>query len=213
MSDVAAIVLAAGSASRFRASAGKNGPVTKLVALLDGKALVRRVAEAALASRARPVIVVTGHARAEVEAALVGLPLRFIHNADFASGLASSLKAGIAAAPADAQGALILLGDMPDLSVGVIDALIAARAAHPGAKAIVPLFGGKRGNPALVSRTLFQAVAQLEGDIGARALIAAAGADIVETPVDDAAIHFDVDTPEVLAARQAAPARGSKGAG
>ena len=138
MSDVAAIVLAAGSASRFRASAGKNGPVTKLVALLDGKALVRRVAEAALASRARPVIVVTGHARAEVEAALVGLPLRFIHNADFASGLASSLKAGIAAAPADAQGALILLGDMPDLSVGVIDALIAARAAHPGAKAIVP---------------------------------------------------------------------------
>ena len=62
MSRIAAIILAAGQASRFRAAAGESGPATKLVAQLEGKPLVRHVAEAALASRAAPVIVVTGHA-------------------------------------------------------------------------------------------------------------------------------------------------------
>ena len=199
MSEVAAIILAAGKASRFRAAAGEAGPATKLVAMLDGKPLVRHVAEAALASRARPVVVVTGHAQAEVERALSGLPVAFVHNPDFATGLASSLRAGVAALPAAAAGALVLLGDMPRVSPPVIDALIVAKDATPAAKAIVPVLAGKRGNPALVTRALFPAIAALEGDTGARALLAAAGPDVAEVAMEDAAIAFDVDTPDALA--------------
>ena len=199
MSEVAAIILAAGKASRFRAAAGESGPATKLIALLDGKPLVRHAAEAALASRATPVVVVTGHAREEVVAALAGLLVSFVHNPDFATGLASSLRAGVGALPADAAGALVLLGDMPRVSAAVIDALIAAREGAPGAKAIVPVLAGKRGNPALVTRALFPAVAVLEGDVGARALLAAAGLDVAEVAMEDTAIAFDVDTPDALA--------------
>ena len=73
MSRIAAVILAAGQASRFRAAAGEAGPATKLVALLAGEPLVRHVAQAALASRARPVVVVTGHAEGAVRAALLDL--------------------------------------------------------------------------------------------------------------------------------------------
>src|SRR5579884_729248 len=110
MNDLAAIILAAGLGTRF---AGGNASTTKLLAELDRKPLVRHVADAALASGARPVIVVTGHAREGVENALRELPLTFVHNADYVSGLASSVRVGIAAVPQEAAGAIILLGDMP----------------------------------------------------------------------------------------------------
>src|SRR4029077_13522341 len=87
---VAAIVLAAGRSTRM------GGP-NKLLAEIGGKPLVRIAAEQALASRARPVVVVTGHQRAEVEAALKGLPVTFAHNPDFAEGLSTSVKTGLAA--------------------------------------------------------------------------------------------------------------------
>ena len=116
MPDIAAIILAAGRSLRFRAEGGRE--ISKLVASLDGKPLVRHVAEAALASRARPVVVVTGHAQEVVEAALAGLPVVFANNAGFAAGLASSLKVGVAALPSGVAGALVLLGDMPRRRAG-----------------------------------------------------------------------------------------------
>ncbi len=122
LSEIAAIILAAGLSSRF----GAGPEETKLVVPLWGKPLVRNVAEAALASRARPIIVVTGHAAAQVEAALKNRDLSFISNPDYRTGLASSLKAGIAALPETAAGALILLADMPCVSVSLIDRLIQA---------------------------------------------------------------------------------------
>src|SRR5437763_7876495 len=156
MVEIAAIVLAAGQASRYRAAGG--GEATKLIADWRGEKLVRWTVRAALASRARPVLVVTGHARAEVEAALTDLDVRFAHNPEFADGLATSLKAGVAALEAEIGGAVVLLGDMPDVSAGVIDALIAGFHAAPGACAAIPVFGERRGNPALLGRALFAAV-------------------------------------------------------
>ncbi len=199
MTEIAALILAAGSASRFRAAAGSTGPATKVVATLDGKPLVRHVAEAALASRARSVVVVTGYAKDAVEAALAGLPVQFVHNADFATGLASSLRAGVRALPETVDGALILLADMPRISASVIDGLIAARETSPDARALVPVFSGQRGNPVLIMRVLFSEVGQLRGDVGARPLLAAAGENVVEVAMSDAAITFDVDTPDALA--------------
>ena len=189
---VAAIILAAGTSSRFRAGGGREA--SKLVAPHAGKPLVRHVAEAALASQARPVILVTGHARGEVEAALAGLALTRVHNAAYAEGLAGSLKAGIAAVPPGAAGAVILLGDMPGVTAAIIDALIEAFAASPHALAVVPAHDGRRGNPALLGRAAFPAFAGLSGDQGARKLIDAAGDAVIEVLVANEAIFRDIDT-------------------
>ena len=198
MSSIAAIILAAGQASRFRAAAGEAGPATKLVAQLDGKPLVRHVAQAALASRAAPVIVVTGHAEEVVRAALEGLPLTFTHNGAYASGLASSLQQGLSRVPPDCEGALVMLGDMPLVSPQIIEQLIEAFERHPTTKAVAPVREGQRGNPVLLSRALFPAVAALSGDVGARALLAAAQGEIIEVAVASRAVTFDVDTPDAL---------------
>jgi molybdenum cofactor cytidylyltransferase len=197
MGEVAAIILAAGFSSRFRAAGGVEA--SKLVAEFQRRPIVRWVAEAALASRARPLIVVTGHARAEVEAALAGLPLSFAFNPDFATGLASSLKRGLAAAPQDVFGAIILLGDMPRIRAEAIDAILDAFEKNPAALAAAPTYLGRPGNPVLLGRVLFSRVASLEGDEGARRLLSAADpARIVEIPFADDSVTLDVDTPADL---------------
>jgi molybdenum cofactor cytidylyltransferase len=197
-SRVGAVVLAAGQSSRFRAGGGTD--LTKLVAKLDGKPIVRRVVETALATKARPVVVVTGYARDSVEAVVADLDVDVAFNPNFASGLASSLKAGLAAMPSDVTGALMLLGDMPWIETRLIDALIDAFLARKDALAAVPLHEGRRGNPVLLGRGLFEAATRLEGDEGARRLIAALGAgELVEVAVSDIGVAFDIDTPDDLA--------------
>src|SRR5947199_7324212 len=102
-----------------------GGP-NKLLEEINGRPLVRHVAEHVLASRAKPVIVVTGHQKERVERALAGLPVTFVHNPDFADGLSTSLKTGIAAVAADAadaDGAIVCLGDMPQGRAKLIDRL------------------------------------------------------------------------------------------
>lgn len=202
MSRIAAILLAAGRSQRYRDAGGDEA--TKLLADFHGEPVVRASARAALASRAAPLIVVTGHARVAVEAALAGLSLGFAQNPDFATGLASSLRVGIAAAPAQAEGALVLLGDMPAVSPAAIDALIDAFASRPDALAVVPVIDGQRANPVLLSRRLFARIAGLQGDEGARRLLRELDpALVVECGLNDAALTLDVDTPEQLAKARA----------
>jgi molybdenum cofactor cytidylyltransferase len=201
VTSIGAIVLAAGKSSRFRAAGGLD--LTKLVAKLDGKPIVRRVVEAALTSKARPVVVVTGYARDSVEAAVVDCDVNLAFNAKFASGLASSLSVGLSAMPRDVAGALVLLGDMPLIEPRLADALIEAFLARQGALAAIPLTEGRRGNPVLLGRGLFEAAMRLKGDEGARKLIGALNeGELVEVEASDMGVTFDVDTPEDLAAAQ-----------
>ena len=193
---IAAIVLAAGRSTRM-------GAINKLIAEIGGKPLVRIAAEQALASRASPVIVVTGHERERVEAALKGLPVRIVHNPHYAEGLGTSLKAGIAAVAEDADGAIVCLGDMPQVSAGLIDKLIAAFDPERGALIVVPSIEGRRGNPVVWSRRFFHDLMQIQGDIGARHLIGAYAEAVAEVPVADDAALTDVDTPESLSAVKA----------
>jgi molybdenum cofactor cytidylyltransferase len=192
---VATIILAAGRSTRF---AGDQLGATKLIAELKGKPLVRHVADAALASKARPVIVVTGHAGDLVQEALAGLPLQFVHNKDYATGLASSLLTGIAAVPHSAAGAIVLLGDMPLVTATLIDQLVRRLDENPDAHAIVPVTEGHRGNPVLLARALFPAVAQLTGDAGARRLLQDRAIHVIETAIEGEAASVDIDTPEAL---------------
>jgi molybdenum cofactor cytidylyltransferase len=164
---------------------------------------VRIAVEETLASRARPVIVVTGHQRERVEAVLSGLPVTFVHNPDFADGLSTSLKAGIAAVPADVGGAVVCLGDMPQVEASLIDRLITAFDPEHGALVVVPTIDGKRGNPVVWSRRFFFDLGALEGDVGARHLIASYPEAVVEVPVADTAAFVDIDTPEALSAVKA----------
>ncbi|HEX3939167.1 MAG TPA: molybdopterin-binding/glycosyltransferase family 2 protein [Xanthobacteraceae bacterium] len=190
---VAAIVLGAGRSSRM------GGP-NKLLAEIGGRPLIRIVVEQALASRARPVIVVTGHQRERVEAALSGLPVTLVHNPVFADGLGTSLKTGIAALPADVDGAIVCLGDMPQVDAGLIDRLIGALDPDQGALVAVPTIDGKRGNPVVWSRRFFPDLMTVEGDVGARYLIGRYPEAVAEVPVSGSAALTDVDTPEALAA-------------
>jgi molybdenum cofactor cytidylyltransferase len=170
----------------------------KLLADLRGKPMVRWVAEAALGSTASPVLVVTGHQASEVQGALAGLDVVFVHNRDYAEGLSTSLKAGIAAVPPAVAGALVLLGDMPQLAPHHLEQLIAAARDAEDA-VVVPVHAGKRGNPVLWPRARFAEMLRLEGDAGAKRLLTTHAASVREVELGTQAIFLDVDTAEVLA--------------
>jgi molybdenum cofactor cytidylyltransferase len=197
---VGALVLAAGRGTRM------GGP-NKLLAEVSGKPLIRHAVEAALGSQAQPVIVVTGHERERVEAALAGLDVSIVQNSDYAEGLATSLKTGLAALPHDVEGAMVLLGDMPRVTSALIDRLMAAFDPGQGALAVVPVRDGHRGNPVLFSRRFFPEIQAVTGDVGGRGLLGSHGEGVVEVAVADEAAFLDVDTPEALAAMRAAPVK------
>jgi molybdenum cofactor cytidylyltransferase len=192
---IGAVVLAAGLSSRM----GSH----KLLEDVGGKTLVRRAVEAALASAAGPVVVVTGNRGAEVRAALEGLNTQFVDNPDFPKGLSTSLRRGINALPEDCDGAVVLLADMPDVSAALIDKLIAAFDPAEERAICVAARHGRRGNPVLWARRFFTEMAGLEGDVGAKALMVAYDELVCEVEAPDDAPLLDIDTPEALAAYRA----------
>ncbi|HEY7386353.1 MAG TPA: molybdopterin-binding/glycosyltransferase family 2 protein [Beijerinckiaceae bacterium] len=193
---VGALILAAGRGTRM------GGP-NKLLAEVAGKPLVRHAVGAALASKAAPVVVVTGHEAEKVATALAGLDVTLVHNPAYADGLSTSLKAGLARFGDEVDGALVLLGDMPRVTSGLLDELIDAFDPAGGALAVVPVRDTHRGNPVLFSKLFFPELQTLTGDVGARGLLGSHGEAVVEVPVSDEAAFFDVDTPEALAAARA----------
>ena len=192
-SAIAAVVLAAGRSTRM-------APANKLTATLGGKPIVRHVVEAALASRARPVVVVTGHQEREVRAALAGLDVTIAYNPDFETGMASSLRTGIAALPAQVEGAMVLLGDMPAITGADLDRVATAFAPADGRAIVVPVRDGVRGNPVLWGRGYFGDLLALAGDAGARALLGLHSDELAEVEMASDAVLNDIDTPQALAA-------------
>ena len=189
---VAGLVLAAGQSRRM------GGP-NKLVAEIKGKPLARIVTEHVLNSHADPVVVVTGHQPERMREALAGLNVQWTHNPDYDDGLSTSLKAGIAALPAEVDAVVVCLADMPRVNADLINRLIASYDPEKSALIVVPTFNGKRGNPVLWSRRFFQQLMGVEGDVGAKHLIGDNQEGVIEVAVDNADIFFDVDTPSALA--------------
>ena len=189
---IAAIVLAAGRSTRMR------GP-NKLMADIEGAPLVRRVAESVAGAGLAETVVVTGHEHEKIEAALAGLPLRIAHNRDFARGLSTSLKAGIAALGPAVDGALVCLGDMPEIDAALVAQLVSAFAPDRGKDIVIPVRGGRRGNPVLIGKRHFAAIRRLAGDVGARDLIQKRAEAVVEVEAGGDGVFVDLDTPEALA--------------
>ncbi|MDO6963167.1 molybdopterin-binding/glycosyltransferase family 2 protein [Rhizobium alvei] len=191
---VATVILAAGQASRMGAS-GHH----KLLARFGGEPLVRRSVAAVLASSTDAAVLVTGHRADAVETAIAGLDCPIVRNPDFASGMASSLRTGLAAVRDEADGILVMLADMPGITADHLDLLLDAFRKEKGRAIVRAVSDGKRGNPVILPSSTFEAVARLEGDIGARPIIERSGLPVLDIDIGPAA-HLDTDTPEAIQA-------------
>ena len=190
---LAAVILAAGRSRRM-------APHNKLLVTdRTGKTMIARVVDNVLSSKARPILVVTGHMGAEIEHALGGRPVRYIHAADYAEGLSASLKSGIAAVPPEAAAALVCLGDMPLVTGRMIDRLLEAYDADEGRLIVLPTFRGKQGNPMLWDRRFFAEILAITGDSGARSLLSRHLENVAEVEMGDDAVLRDFDTTDALA--------------
>lgn len=187
---VCGVVLAAGLSTRFEAKTDPGKP--KQLYRIDGETLVRRVCRAALASHLAEVILVTGHAGQRIAAEVDDLDLRVVHNPRYEDGQSGSVRRGLAAVPADADGAMFLAVDQPGLDTRVIDRLLDAFRGPDSI--VVPTFRGRRGAPVTFGRLWFPRLESLRGDRGARPLLASVAQHIQEVELDSKAPLEDVDT-------------------
>ena len=189
---VAGLVLAAGGGSRY------GSP--KALVRLRGRLLVERAAELLAAGGCDPVVVVLGAAADQVLAAarLPRTGVRTVVNPDWPTGMGSSLRVGLAAVPAEAEAVVVTLVDTPGLGPESVRRLIAAGGPHGAAQAT---YGGRRGHPVLLGRTVITEVAAAAtGDRGAGPWLAAHPERVRLVPCDGTGDPRDVDVPDDLAA-------------
>lgn len=191
---IAAIVLAAGLSSRM----GEN----KVLAEAGGKPLLAHVLATLRKLDLEEIVVVTG--RDEGRVAPVAAGARVIHNPQFADGLSTSLRAGLAALGEKIDAAFICLADMPLVDAASLAKLAAAYNPVEHRSICIPVFEGKRGNPVLWGRQHFAALSALTGDKGGRILLPQFEDEIADVMVADGGILRDADTPEALAAIRSA---------
>lgn len=196
--SIAAIILAAGRSTRF-------GAENKLLATWHGVPMLAQVIRNVKTAGLTDVIIIIGHEAEKIAEIAAGEGVTTCHNPDFAAGLSTSLKAGIAALPEEVEAALILLGDMPLVRTETIAALSDAAANDLASAAFAPVYRGEWGNPVLLRRALFAPIMQLQGDQGARKVLAARD-DIAPVAVDDPGILADFDTQQALNTAQASTA-------
>lgn len=179
---VAGLVLAAGAGARF------GRPKADLT--VGGVRLVDRAVELLVAGGCEPVVVVSGAVRLQVDGAAV------VHNDAWASGMGSSLRRGLAAMPADATAAVVLLVDTPWLGAESVRRVMTAHRA--GAELAVATYGGQRGHPVLLGREHWADItATVTGDVGARSYLAGRS-DVIEVDCTGTGDPTDVDVPTAL---------------
>ncbi len=194
---VAALVLAAGAARRMR---GRD----KLLEEVGGRPVLRAVAEAARGSRVGEVVVVLPPAAEARAAAIAGLDVGRVVAAEWAEGMAASIRAGLAEVAARADAVVILLADMPEVGSADIDRLIAAYDPEEGREICRAVSAdGTPGHPVLFGRRFFETLAGLQGDQGAREVLREAAEFVAEVPTPGRAALVDLDTPEDWAAWRA----------
>jgi len=172
---IPAIILAAGASRRL------GSP--KQLARYAGETLLRHAVVAAGACA--PVVVVTGCRAPEMAAELAGLPVTVVVNPDWEEGMASSIRAGVKALPAGADGALFLVCDQPAVDAELVGRLLEAWQGLP----VACTYGGVRGIPALLPASAFPDLMALSGDKGAKGLLQGPG--VVEVPFPQG--DWDVD--------------------
>lgn len=192
---IAAIVLAAGRSQRF-------GYANKLLAHSRSMPLIAQTLRALRGAPLQPIVVVTGHCHHRVAATVrreIGVTgrLRIVRNRCFRSGMAGSLRAGIAVLPRYCNGVLICLGDMPALDRRIIRRLLLAQRSRWDY--VRPVSSGRPGHPVLISRRLFKPiVAGRGGDSGAQAVLSGVPRTRRGLIPAGRACVDDIDTPQAL---------------
>lgn len=174
----------------------------KLLLPFGETTVVGAVVGTALASRVDRVLAVLGADRDAVRQELEPLGIDFAINENFAEGMLSSVQAGFRALPADAEAAVVMLGDQPFLPARVVDAVVEAFR-QSGKGIVVPAFQGRRGHPVLIGLKYRDEVLALDPKDGLRRLMRAHPEDVFEAEVEDANILRDMDVPEDYAAETA----------
>ena len=155
--------------------------------------LIRRVVRNLIESEALShILVVTGHARDAIEAALCDLDVTFVHNPDYdAGGMLSSIQAGVGAVPVEAGAALITLGDQPLVEAATIHRIVTSSESA----VVIPSYQGKHGHPVRIAREHFGEVLGLDHDQTLKTFMSR-HPEALEFPVDDPAVVADIDTQE-----------------
>lgn len=188
---VVGVLLAAGESERF-------GGSNKLLVDVDGEPMVRRAARTLVAADLARVVAVVGYEADRIRTALDGLALELVENPDYAAGQSTSVRVGTRVArEAGAAAVCYALGDMPWIDPGTVDALVRAYRADAG-DPLAAAYRGDRGNPTLFDQRHFDALEDVSGDTGGRALLLSdEHAALVET--GDPGVRRDVDEPADLA--------------
>ena len=181
---VAACVLAAGQSSRM-------GKENKLLARLNGKTLLQHVLYSIQRSNIDEVLVVTGHQSEQVCESMTGFELDIIYNEYYSIGMSTSIKQGVANLGAEIEAVIIFLSDMPFISAASVNKIL-AEFKNDG-DIVVPTFSGHDGNPVLWSRRYFNELNNLQGDYGAKSLLARYPNKVHRIDVDDVGIVLDID--------------------
>jgi len=185
---IAGVVLAAGTSSRM----GRN----KLFLRLGGTSVLRRAVAAAREAGLDPVLVVLGHESDRALAELQGLACTPVLNQDYATGMNTSVRAGVSAVPADASGAVLMLADMPFVTAGMLRTLV-ERYRSAEAPLVVSTYGEVLAPPILYGRPLFGELRALDGDGCGKRVVKAHRREAIEMAWPPAALA-DLDVPEDL---------------
>jgi molybdenum cofactor cytidylyltransferase len=186
-SRVGVVILAAGGSRRM-------GHPKQLLPF-DGRTLLRRAVDTALATTCRPVVVTTGAYEDLIRAELQSLPVSVAHNPDWMQGLSSSLRIGIEAlvraADGDLEGVVITLADQPLVGVDDINRLVEVHRLT-GKEIVASEYAGTQGVPMFMAARLFGEAIALTGNVGAKSLISRHVEQVASVPLPAAAM--DVDT-------------------
>jgi molybdenum cofactor cytidylyltransferase len=192
---VAAVILAAGGSTRMRGE-------TKQLLPWGDETLVQNAVRVAQRARVAEIIVVTGNRADDVTRALGETNARLVFNPEWASGRASSVRAGILALRENTAAAIFINADQPFLTAVMLDEII-ARYASARAPVIVPTFDGQPGSPVLFARELFDELTALQGDVGGKVLLEKYRAQVEKIAIADTRAALDLDTPEEYARARA----------
>ena len=187
MTDIAAVVLAAGASHRF-------GAENKLLAMIDGKPMLTHVLDRVAALSLSRKIVVVSRDAGDVASLIDTRLFDIVENSNAADGMGSSVSAGINEC-GDVDGAMLTLGDMPFVQHATYLELLATFHEHSDKTVVAPVYKGRRGHPVLFRRQHFAALKALDDDTGAKHIIAANASTFLAVPTEDAGILQDVDLP------------------
>jgi molybdenum cofactor cytidylyltransferase len=180
------VILAAGVSNRM----GRN----KMLLDLDGESILRRAVARAVAAGLDPVVVVLGHDADRARSELADLPCEPVVNPDYARGVNVSLRAGIAAVPARARAAVVVLADMPFVTARMIETLV-ERYRETTAPLVVSDYAGVNAPPILYDRSLFAELGAMEGEGCGKQVVKKHRSEAVAVPWPAEALA-DVDVPE-----------------